>query len=106
MSTAPRDDSRLLAALEAISRSRPDRVLRLGGEVTGPDGRSEPLELLVFRGVTSSTSHPLDADPDTSALPQGAILRWAEILTAPLNPQAASVGGRLPPDRCLDPGLW
>lgn len=54
----------LLAGLEAISRGRADRVLRLTGSLPAGEAAREPFELLIFRGFSSSVSHPTDFDPD------------------------------------------
>ncbi|MCT0224533.1 hypothetical protein KQ310_05105 [Synechococcus sp. CS-1328] len=92
----------MLARLEEISRDRPDRVLRLRG-VLGED----PLELLVFRGFSSSTTHPTEVDPDQSVLPPGARIEAAELLVGPLRPGAEQVlVGPVPMDQFLDPGCW
>ena len=77
----------LLPALEAISRDRPDRVLRLWGTVQSSEGAEEVLEVLIFRGFSSCTTHSTDFDPDQSVLPDGAALETAELLRGPLNPQ-------------------
>ena len=66
------DVAELLQALEEISRSRPDRALRLRGELPGHSGSLEPFELLIFRGFSSSVSHPTAFDPDQPALPADA----------------------------------
>ena len=80
----------LLARLEAISRERPDRVLRLTGTLpadpTEPDGTPEPFELLIFRGFSSSVTQPTAFDPDHPALPEQARITAAELLAAPLDP--------------------
>ena len=89
----------LLAELEAISRDHPDRVLRLRGElpvdgaVTPSAGgqRRETFELLIFRGFSSSVSHPTGFDPDVPALPEGTQIATAELLAGPLNPAAEQV---------------
>jgi hypothetical protein len=80
----------LLHCLEEISRSRPDRVLRLKGMLQ-PDavqGRlgEEPFELLIFRGFSSSVTHPTAFDPDQPALPEGTRVEEAELLEGPLRP--------------------
>lgn len=75
----------MLAALESISRERPDRVLRLRGELPGAEG-PEAFELLIFRGFSSSVTHPTAFDPDQPALPEGAVMGSAELLEAPLRP--------------------
>jgi hypothetical protein len=83
--------SQSLSQLEAISSQRPDRVLRLAGLLAG-----EPLELLIFRGFSSSTTHPTAFDPDQSALPEG-----------PLNPAAEQVlAGPSDPVGFLEPAAW
>ena len=63
----------LLAELEAISRCRSDRVLRLRGALPAEIGAGwEPFELLIFRGFSSSVSHPTAFDPDQPALAESA----------------------------------
>ena len=97
----------LLAGLEAISRGRPDRVLRLGGVLPSAGGTDEPYELLIFRGFSSSTTHPTGFDPDQPLLPEGVALRTAELLAGPLNPAAEQVlaAGSDPP-AYLQPSAW
>ena len=94
--------SQSLSQLEAISSQRPDRVLRLAGLLAG-----DPLELLIFRGFSSSTTHPTAFDPDQPVLPEGASLELAELLQGPLDPSAEVVlAGPAPPERFLEPQAW
>ena len=96
----------LLAGLEAISRARPDRVLRLRGELPAEPG-FEPFELLIYRGFSSSVSHPTAFDPDQPALPEAARIDAVELLQGPLNPADERViSGPWPAERFLDPGAW
>jgi len=96
----------LLAALETISRGRPDRVLRLVGTLPAPE-QDEPFELLIFRGFSSSVTHPTAFDPDQPALPESARLSAAELLAGPLNPSdERRLAGQLPAETFLDPGAW
>jgi hypothetical protein len=110
----------LLQRLERISHERPDRVLRLRGrlplaleaaaqgETAAAQGEVwEPFELLIFRGFSSSVTHPTAYDPDQSALPPGAQLASAELLAGPLDPSneqvlvaASAVEG------FLEPAAW
>ena len=91
-----------IAELEAQSRSRPDRVLRLRGQLAG-----EPYELLIFRGFSSSTTHPTGSDPDQPVLPADVLIEAAELLAGPLNPAAEQVlVGPLPPGAFRDPLCW
>lgn len=79
----------LLAALEEQSRSRPDRVLRLTGTLPAVSAAGwEPFELLIFRGFSSLTTHPTAFDPDRPALPEDSRIDSAELLQAPLIPDA------------------
>jgi hypothetical protein len=96
----------LLAALEAISRSRPDRVLRLRGSLPG-DGGEEPFELLIFRGFSSSVSHPTAFNPDQPALGEEARIEAAELLCGPLNPAAEQLlVAAQAVTRFLEPSAW
>ena len=104
----------LLAALETISRDRPDRVLRLTGKLPSPEASAlgadrpgEPFELLIFRGFSSSLSHPTGFDPDQPALPATAKIEAAELLAGPLNPsQEQRLAGPVAVAHFLDPGAW
>ncbi len=82
----------LLARLEGISRDRPDRVLRLLGRLPADPANDrpepEPFELLIFRGFSSSVTHPTAFDPDQPALPEGTRVETAELLEGPLRPGA------------------
>ena len=97
----------LLPTLEAISRDRPNRVLRLRGTVQSSEGAEEALEVLIFRGFSSCTTHPTDFDPDQSVLPDGAALETAELLRGPLNPQQEErLLGPLPAAALMDREVW
>ena len=74
-------DQAVVQALEERTRVQPQRVVRLRGQV-----RDELFELLIFRGFSSSTTHPTAFDPDASVLPEGTSLDQAELLQGPLSP--------------------
>ena len=98
----------LLAALEERSRARPDRVLRLRGTLPAAGGgETEPFELMIFRGFSSSVSHPTAFDPDQPALPEEAFVESAELLEGPLNPSNERVlAGPADVGMFLEPGGW
>ena len=97
----------LLLELEEISRTRPDRVLRLRGELALSATEVEPFELLLFRGFSSSTTHPTSFDPDQPVLPAGVLIPSAELLRAPLNPAAEEcLAGPVDPQVFRDPQAW
>jgi len=108
----------LLAALEEISRGRADRVLRLRGRLS-VDAEGLPVdtaeaaetedafELLIFRGFSSSVTHPTAFDPDRPALPEGAEITSAELLAGPLNPlQERRLAGPQTVEAFLNPAAW
>lgn len=98
----------LIPQLEQLSRQRPDRLLRLQGQraATG-SGASELFELLIYRGFSSSTTHPTDVDPDRPVLPEDLQLVAAELLAAPLDPSHERVlVGPCAVDTFLDPAAW
>ena len=95
-------DIDLVQQLEERTRLLPDRVVRLQGTV-----QSEPFELLIFRGFSSSTTHPTAFDPDASVLPEGTALERAELLQGPLNPAESTVlMGPLSPVALLAQASW
>ena len=98
----------LLTRLEELSRQRPDRVVRLSGELPAAGGAGwERFELLIFRGFSSSISHPTAFDPDQPALPAEARVEMAELLQGPLNPAAEQrLAGPITPEQLLDPAAW
>jgi hypothetical protein len=101
----------LLARLEELSRDRPDRVLRLAGTLPPDPAQqhqlAEPFELLIFRGFSSSTTHPTAFDPDQPALPEGSVISSAELLAGPLLPgEQQTLRSASPVGVFLEPGTW
>jgi len=95
-------DADLVQALEERTRHHPDRVVRLRGLVDG-----ELFELLIFRGFSSSTTHPTSFDPDASVLPEATLLNQAELLQGPLSPVKEIVlVGPLEPVELLNEDHW
>ena len=92
----------LVQELEERTRLSPDRVVKLHGFVL-----DEPFELLIFRGFSSSTTHPTAFDPDASVLPDGTRLDWAELLQGPLNPAGETrLVGPVNPEDLLAQASW
>ena len=95
-------DQTLVQALEERTRLDPQRVVRLRGDVG-----EEPFELLIFRGFSSSTTHPTAFDPDATVLPEGTSLHQAELLQGPLSPtQEVVLAGPMPPNDLLAQANW
>ena len=101
----------LLAGLEELSRHHPDRVLRLRGTLPADPALqahpAEPFELLIFRGFSSSITHPTAFDPDSPVLPEGTHIAAAELLRAPLKlAHEELLAGPTSPEVFLDSGCW
>ena len=95
-------DQAVVQALEERTRSQPQRVVRLRGQVG-----VEPFELLIFRGFSSSTTHPTAFDPDASVLPEGTSLDQVELLQGPLSPtQEVVLAGPMSPNDLLAQANW
>ena len=96
------NDHEMVQALEERTRLQPKRVVRLRGQVG-----NESFELLIFRGFSSSTTHPTAFDPDASVLPEGTSLDQAELLQGPLSPeQEVVLVGPMPPSQLLTQANW
>ena len=51
----------LINSLEIISAKIPNRLLKLEGYIKTKDDK-EKLELIIFKGFSSSTTHPIEID--------------------------------------------
>ena len=51
----------LINSLEKISSEIPDRILKLKGFIL-KENQKEQLEIIIFRGYSSSTTHPIEID--------------------------------------------
>ena len=57
----------LINSLEKISSEIPDRILKLEG-FTLKENQKEQLEILIFRGFSSSTTHPIEIDSEKKVI--------------------------------------
>ncbi len=57
----------LINSLEKISSEMPDRVLKLEGFIL-KEKQKEQLEILIFRGYSSSTTHPIEIDSEKKVI--------------------------------------
>ena len=53
----------LINNLEKISSVIPNRILKLEGFIL-KENQKEQLEILIFRGYSSSTTHPIEIDSE------------------------------------------
>ena len=74
----------LIKNLEKISSSIPNRVLKLKGFIIKED-RKEELEIIIFKGFSSSTTHPIEIDLEKKVIEFPFILTNFKLFKAPLT---------------------
>ena len=57
----------LINNLEKISSEIPDRILKLEGFIL-KENQKEQLEIIIFRGYSSSTTHPIEIDSEETVI--------------------------------------
>ena len=57
----------LINSLEKLSSEIPDRILKLEGFIL-QENQKEQLEILIFRGYSSSTTHPIEIDSEKKVI--------------------------------------
>ena len=57
----------LINSLEKISSEVPDRILKIEGFIEKKN-QKEQLEILIFRGFSSSTTHPIEIDSEKKVI--------------------------------------
>ena len=57
----------LINSLEKISSEVPDRILKIEGFIL-KENQKEQLEIIIFKGISSSTTHPIELDLEKNVL--------------------------------------
>ena len=70
----------LINSLEKISSEIPDRILKLEGFI-----QKEQLEIIIFRGFSSSTTHPIEIDSEKKVIALNYIIKNFKLYKAPLT---------------------
>ena len=70
----------LINSLEKISSEIPDRILKLEGFI-----QKEQLEIIIFRGYSSSTTHPIEIDSEKKVIALTYIIKNFKLYKAPLT---------------------
>ena len=73
----------LINFLEKISSKVPNRILKLEG-FTLQDNQKELLEIIIFKGFSSSTTHPIEIDLEKKIIKFDFILTNFKLYEAPL----------------------
>jgi len=74
----------LIYSLEKISSEIPDRILKLEGFIQ-KENQKEQLEIIIFRGFSSSTTHPIEIDLEKKVIAFTYILTNFKLYKAPLT---------------------
>ena len=74
----------LINSLEKISSEMPDRVLKLEGFIL-KEKQKEQLEILIFRGYSSSTTHPIEIDSEKKVITLSYTITNFKLYKAPLT---------------------
>ena len=74
----------LINNLERISSKIPNRILKLEGFILKKN-QKEKLEIVIFKGFSSSTTHPIEIDQEKKFIALNYILRNFKLYRAPLT---------------------
>ena len=74
----------LLNNLEEISSLLPDRILKLEGYLLKKN-KKEQLEIIIFKGFSSSTTHPIEIDLEKKVIEFRYVLTNFKLFKAPLK---------------------
>ena len=74
----------LINSLEKISSNVPDRILKLEGLIL-KENQKEQLEIIIFRGFSSSTTHPIEIDSEKKVITLSHIITNFKLFEAPLK---------------------
>ena len=77
-------DIDLLNNLEKISSLIPNRVLKIEGYIL-KENHKEQLEIIIFKGFSSSTTHPIEIDLEKKVFKFRYILTKFKLFKAPLT---------------------
>ena len=74
----------LLNKLEKISSFIPNRILKVEGFIL-KENQKEHLEIIIFKGISSSTTHPIEIDLEKKVIEFKYILTNFKLFKSPLK---------------------
>jgi hypothetical protein len=74
----------LIYKLEKISSIIPNRILKLEGYIK-KENHKEQLEIIIFKGFSSSTTHPIEIDLEKKVIEFSFIITNFKLFKAPLT---------------------
>ena len=78
------EEINLINNLEKISSEMPNRILKLEGFLL-KENHKEQLEIIVFKGFSSSTTHPIEIDSEKKVIALSYIITNFKLYKAPLT---------------------
>ena len=75
---------KLISDLEAISLSHPNRILKIIGFIQKFQ-KNEYLEIIIYKGFSSSTTHEIETDPEKIVLKENCFFVNCQLLIAPIS---------------------
>ena len=73
----------LINSLERISSKKPNRILKIEGFILKE--KKEKLEIIIFKGFSSSTTHPIEIDLEKDVLEFDYLLTNFRLYKSPLT---------------------
>ena len=74
----------LIKNLEKISSEKPNRILKLEGYIL-KENHKEQLEIIIFKGFSSSTTHPIEIDLEKKVITLSYRITNFKLYKAPLT---------------------
>ena len=74
----------LINNLEKISSSIPNRILKLEGYILN-ENKKQKLEIIIFKGFSSSTTHPIEIDLEKKVIELRFIFTNFKLFKSPLE---------------------
>ena len=74
----------LINNLEKISSEIPNRILKLEGYIL-KENQKEQIEIIIFRGYSSSTTHPIEIDSEKKVIKLSYSITNLKLYKAPLT---------------------
>ena len=74
----------LINSLEKLSSEIPNRILKLEGFIL-KENQKEQLEIIIFKGYSSSTTHPIEIDSEKKVITLTYIITNFKLYKAPLT---------------------
>ena len=79
----------LIKNLEKISSEIPNRIIKVEGFIV-KENHKEQLEILIFKGFSSSTTHPIEIDLEKRVIAFSYLLTNFKLYKAPLTETEAN----------------